>query len=257
MRSNFLFFFLVLTVSAVAQTGMSKALEGRVYSADGDVAATHVVNLTTQRATITDSNGFFSIRVHPNDTLQFSAVQFQKKTVIITASIMESELIAVSLEDALTQLDEVTVTPYNLSGDIVKDLKTLKLQPVVTASTLGLPNAYVRIPTKAERELEAATANPIMSFDPLVNALTGRTKLLKERVARNKMYDRTQRVRFFYTDSVYHKELRIPIDKIDDFLYFCEVDARFQNIVDTHNYMQLWDYMRKKSEIYRDNNALD
>ncbi len=33
-------------------------LEGRIYSADDDVAGTHVVNRTTQRATITDANGF-------------------------------------------------------------------------------------------------------------------------------------------------------------------------------------------------------
>lgn len=257
MRSKLPLFFLFSTVSMVAQTEVSKDLEGRVYSDDGDVAATHVLNLTTRRATITNSNGFFTIQVHLQDTLQFSAVQYQKKTIIITKSILESKLISVHLEDALTELDEVTVTPYNLSGDIAKDLLSLNLAPVVTASTLGLPNAYVKIPTQAERELAAATANPFMSFDPLINALSGRTKMLKQRVARNKLYDRTERVRDFFADSVYQKELRIPIEKIDDFLYFCEVDPQFQQIVDTHDQIQLWDYMRKRSVLYRDNNALD
>lgn len=257
MRSKLPLFFLFSTVSMVAQTEVSKDLEGRVYSDDGDVAATHVLNLTTRRATITDSNGFFTIQVHLQDTLQFSAVQYQKKTVIVIKSILESKLISVHLEDALTELDEVTVTPYNLSGDIAKDLLSLNLAPVVTASTLGLPNAYVKIPTQAERELAAATANPFMSFDPLINALSGRTKMLKKRVARNKLYDRTERVRDFFADSVYQKELRIPIEKIDDFLYFCEVDPQFQQIVDTHDQIQLWDYMRKRSVLYRDNNALD
>lgn len=257
MRSKLPLFFLFSTVSMVAQTEVSKDLEGRVYSDDGDVAATHVLNLTTRRATITDSNGFFTIQVHLQDTLQFSAVQYQKKTIMVTKSILESKLISVHLEDALTELDEVTVTPYNLSGDIAKDLLSLNLAPVVTASTLGLPNAYVKIPTQAERELAAATGNPFMSFDPLINALSGRTKMLKQRVARNKLYDRTERVRDFFADSVYQKELRIPIEKIDDFLYFCEVDPRFQQIVDTHDQIQLWDYMRKRSVLYRDNNALD
>ena len=120
-----------------------------------------------------------------------------------------------------------------------------------------MPNAYVKIPTKAERELSAATASPGMSFDPLINAITGRTKMLKKRVERNKLYDRTERVREFYEDSVYLKQLLIPIDKIDDFLYYCEVDPRFQQVVDTHSELEIWEYLRQKSLLYRENNSLD
>lgn len=257
MRSDILLFVLCSTTSIVAQTGVSKNLDGRVYSTDGDVAATHVLNLTTQRATITDENGFFTIIVHLNDTLEFSAVQYQKKIIVVNTSILESKFISIGLDDVVNELDEVTVTPYNLSGDIQKDLKTLELDPVVTASTLGLPNAYIRIPTKAERELLVATASPVMSFDPLINAITGRTKMLKDRVARNKLYDRTKRVREFFADSIYQQELGIPYEKIDDFMYFCEVDNTFQQIVDTHDQIQLWEYLRQKSIRYRENNALD
>ncbi|WP_339841623.1 hypothetical protein [uncultured Maribacter sp.] len=257
MRSNLLVFLIFSSVAVVAQTSESKKLEGRVYSDDGDVAATHVLNLTTKRATITDNNGFFAIQVNFLDSLEFSAIQYKKKIVVINSSILDSKFVAINLEDALTELDEVTVTPYNLSGDLIKDLATLSLDPIVTASTLGLPNAYVKIPTKAERELSAATANPIMSFDPLVNAITGRTKMLKHRVERNKLYDRTKRVRDFFTDEEYVDGLRLPLDKIEDFLYYCEIDPRFQGIVDTHDRIAIWEYMRQKSILYRENNSLD
>ncbi|APQ16506.1 hypothetical protein [Maribacter hydrothermalis] len=257
MRSSFLLIFLLMSAVSVAQIGKSKNLEGKVYSDDGDVAATHVLNLTTKRATITDVNGFFTITVNMLDTLEFSAIQYKKKIVVVSTAILESKFISVGLEDALNELDEVTVTPYNLSGNLLKDLPTLELDPIVTASTLGLPNAYVKIPTKAERELSAATANPIMSFDPLLNALSGRTKMLKKRVERNKLYDRTERIRNFYADSIFQKQLKIPIEKIDDFLYFCEVDAKFQRIVDTHDQIEIWEYMRNRSVLYRENNSLD
>ena len=81
--------------------------------------------------------------------------------------------------------------------------------------------------------------------------------MLKERVARNKLYDRTERVRQFYTDSLYSAELSIPQTKIDDFLYFCEIDTEFQSLVDAHDILQIWSYMEKKSIIYRENNNLD
>ena len=240
-----------------AQTLFTKQIEGRVYSDSGDVAATHVLNITSDRASITDIDGFFSITAKLNDTLVFSAIQYKRKTMVVTRSVLESKLLYVPLEDAITELDEVIVMPYNLSGDMTLDLDRMVIEPVITSSTLGLPNAYVKIPTQAERELFAATANPFMSFDPLINAITGRTKMLKERIARNKKYSRTLRVRAFYADSLYGTELKIPEDNIADFMHFCEVDPDFQTVVDTHDRFKIWEFMRRKSVIYRENNDLD
>lgn len=257
MRSKIPISFFIGAISVLVQAQTSKILEGKVSSADGDVAATHVLNLSTKKATITDINGHFSIHVSINDTLQFSAIQFKKKTVVVTAKILDSKQIIIRLDDALEELDEVIVTPYSLTGDITKDILLISIDPVVTASTLGLPNAYVKKLAKAERELYAATANPFMSFDPLINAITGRTKLLKKRVARNNLYSRTQRVRQFFPDSLYYQELGVPYGKLEDFFYYCEIDTTFQSIVDSHDILQIWEYMEKRSVQYRTNNDVE
>jgi len=152
----FLFFTYFFVVNA--QTKEGKEIEGKVTSADGDVAATHVLNITTQRAAITDSNGFFKISAKRNDTIVFSAVQYQRKEIVITASILESKFITVPLEPVLTKLDEVVIMPYNLTGDMTRDADRLSIEPVVTASTLELPNAYVKPLTKSERILYEATS---------------------------------------------------------------------------------------------------
>jgi len=259
IKNNLLFLgFLLISTSLGAQSLFSKKIEGRVYSKDGDVAATTVQNISTKRATITDIDGFFQIGANLNDTLIFSAVQFKRKEVVVTKEILQSRFLNVPLEDALTQLDEVVVTPYNLSGDITKDINVIKTEPVVTASTLGLPNAYVLPITKAERELfEASTGGGIIPLNPILNGISGRTKMLKKRVARNKLYSRTERVKAFYADSLFRKDLKIPEEKIDDLLYFCEVDTAFQTIVDTKDKIKIWEFIRKKSIVYRENNDLD
>jgi hypothetical protein len=229
-----------------------------VYSADGDVAATHVLNTTTKKATITDIDGFFTIQANLNDTLVFSAIQYKKKELIVTAEILAQKMLNISLEESLTVLDEVIVTPYNLSGDITKDLQIIKTEQVVTAQTIGLPNAYARVPSKAERELfEATSGGGLIPITPIINALSGRTKMLKKRIARNNLYSRTERVRAFYADSVYRIDLKIPEDKIDDLLYFCEVDTTFQYVVDSHDRLKIWDFIRRKSVVYRKNNEID
>ncbi|WP_149277385.1 carboxypeptidase-like regulatory domain-containing protein [Pareuzebyella sediminis] len=269
-RSNLFFIgFVLVSLVVRSQDFFSDKLQGRVYSADGDVAATHVLNTTTQRATITDSNGFFEISAKLNDTLVFSAVQYKRKEIVVTISILKSKLVLVPLEPALTELDEVVVTPYNLSGDMATDLRQLSIRPVVTASTLGLPNANAKTFTQSERLLREATAMKVSgttaglgaggaaSLNPIINAITGRTKMLKKRVERDHTYARTLRVRNYYADSLYTKLLRIPDDKIDDFFYFCEVDTKFQTIVDTHDRLKIWDFLEKKSLIYRQQNDIE
>ena len=238
-----------------AQNFFSKNLEGRVYSKDGDVAATHVQNLTTKKATITDIDGFFSIQVHLNDTLLFSAVQFKKKQIVITSEIQHQKVLQVLLEEAVNELDEVIVTPYNLTGNINQDLDIIKTDAIVTAHTIGLPNAYARVPSKAERELfEATTGGGILPLNPILNGISGRTKMLKKRLARNNLYERTKRVKAFYADSLFATKLNVPKDKVDDFLYFCEIDATFQTVVDSHDRLKIWEFMRKKSVVYLENN---
>ncbi|MGB5497725.1 MAG: hypothetical protein WBM77_02215 [Maribacter sp.] len=250
--------FVLLGTTLSAQTLFYKQIEGRVYSEGGDVAATHVLNITSDKASITDLNGFFSITAKLNDTLVFSAIQFKRKTMVVTNSVIESKLLYVPLEDAITELDEVIVMPYNLTGDMTLDLDRMVIEPIVTASTLGLPNAYVIPPTKAERELnEATTGGGILPLNPILNGISGRTKMLKNRIARNEKYERTLRVRAFYADSMYRKEFKIPEDNIANFMYFCEVDPAFQTVVDTHDRFGIWEFMRKKSIVYREFNALD
>lgn len=249
---------LLFVASAQGQDFFTEKLEGRVYSDDGDVAATHVLNTTTERATITDSNGFFSIPARLNDTLVFSAVQYKRKEIVVTLDMLESKLLLIPLEEALTELDEVVVTPYSLSGNISKDLMNLDIEPVVTASTLGLPNAYVKPISKAERELYTATSGSgLIPLFPIINGISGRTRMLKDRIKRNEKYARTERVREFYVDSLYTTELNIPKEKIDDFLYFCEIDAAFQSLVDTHDRLAIWEFMRKKSLVYLGNTEVE
>jgi hypothetical protein len=256
LKNRLLLVVLVLfSASSEAQSFFSKKIEGRVFSKDGDVAATHVQNLSTKRATITDIDGFFSIYANLNDTLLFSAVQYKKKHLVITADMLKQKILRVLLDDALNVLDEVTVTPYNLSGDIAKDLQVIRTDAVVTSQTVGLPNAYARVPSKAERELfEATTGGGILPLNPILNAISGRTKMLKKRVARNDLYARTLRVKEFYADSLFTSELNIPKDKIDDLLYFCEVDNDFQKVVDSHDRFKIWEFIRKKSVLYLENN---
>ncbi|WP_420321818.1 hypothetical protein [Flagellimonas sp.] len=265
MRNKLLFPLLFLvTFLGLAQQTPTKELKGRVYSADKDVVGVVVQNVSSTRAVITDVDGNFSIPVRLNDTLVFSAVQFKRKILAINQVLFNTSFISVPLEEFVNELDEVVVKPYDLSGDLNQDLDGLQLEKDVSAEALGLPNAHAKIPTQSERKLQQATfgkfnVGMILTppLDPIINAITGRTKMLKNRVKVDKTYARTQRVQGFYVDSLFVTTLKIPMEKIDDFMYFCEVDEEFQAAVNSKDKLRIWDFMVVKSRAYRKNNNID
>ncbi len=249
---------------ATAQDGPGKELRGRVTSTDKDVVGVVVQNISSQQAVITDMDGNFAINIQLNDTLVFSAVHYQRKTVPVTEVLYKTSFVEVPMEEFVNELEEVVVRPYNLSGNLGQDLGGLTLEKDVSAEALGLPNAHRKIPTQSERMLQQATMGKfnvgmILSppLDPIINAITGRTKMLKNRVKVDNTYARTQRVQDFYVDSLFVATLKIPMEKVDDFMYFCEVDEAFQETVDTQDKLKILDFMMKKSRTYRKNNNLD
>ncbi|MEM9001528.1 MAG: hypothetical protein AAGB24_14795 [Bacteroidota bacterium] len=260
----FLSFFLVLVSSVTAQKVASKILNGKVVAKGDDVTGIAIQNISSRKATITDFEGHFSIRVQLNDTLVFSAVQFKRKVLPIDQILMETNFITVPMEEFVNELDGVVVQPYDLSGDLTQDIGGLHLQKDVSAEALGLPNAHQKIPTQSERKLQQATYGKfnlgmLLSppLDPIINAISGRTKMLKNRVKTDGTYARTQRVQGFYIDSIFQSDLKIPIEKVADFMYFCEVDSSFQSTVDTHDRLRIWEFLVKKSIVYRNNYNLD
>lgn len=254
---------LLLGSTLAAQSFFSKEIKGQIVNANTDLADVHVLNTTSHTATITDAQGYFTIAVKLNDTLVFSGVQYVKKEIVISKDMYNSNLVQVPLEEFTNELNEVTVMPYNLSGDLASDMGRLEKEPLYTASTIGLPNANVKLLTKNERLLREASMGPVsigllfsVPFNPIVNAITGRTKRLKKIVAAEQAYRQTDRVQNMYVDSLFVNQLGIPKEKIDDFMYFCEVDESFNALAKSNDELKLWEFLQKKSKVYRENNGL-
>ena len=119
---------------------------------------------------------------------------------------IDSPLFLVAMEEALTELNEVVVMPYSLSGELEKDIGKLAIDPVITSSTEGLANAFVKPLTQSQRKLYAARTWDAqfyviaftMKLDPLFNYFSGRTKRLNQKVAREARSKWIEEVRGFY-----------------------------------------------------------
>ncbi len=254
MLKNIILLFLFPFIS-FSQT----LLKGEI-SNSGDVEGIHVFNKTHEQYTVTNANGEFKILVHQNDTIIFSAIQYQLKELIITPK-TANQYQYIVLETHINELDAVYIMPI-LSGDLGIDSKRIKTKNHVSAISLGLPNATVTPPTQAERRLQTASdlnpqaggslggAGAAVSFDAIINGISGRTKELKNIVANERKTAHENNVILAFKKIIIN-DFKIPEHKLYDFIYYASEDPLFNQIIATKNNMLIYDFIYTKVKNYR------
>ncbi|MGB1268314.1 MAG: hypothetical protein ACPG45_01100 [Flavobacteriaceae bacterium] len=239
------YLFLVFPIITFSQS----LLKGEIVNS-GDNEGIHVFNKTFQKYTITNANGEFEIEVNQNDTIVFSALQYQLKRLVITKKVLDEGYKYILLEDQVNELDAVYIKP-KLTGDLLADTQRIKTKELFTAKTLGLPNAHVKPPTASERKLYTAThsGGGIIPVDVIINAISGRTKMLKRHV----QLERKSNLETKTYDAFEHTmtyDFKIPKTKLYDFLYYASSDELFTQIVKTNSNIIIYDFLKNKSKTY-------
>lgn len=148
-----------------------------------DVEGVHILNRTKNKSAVTNHKGDFFIETTVNDTLIFSALQFYPKILIVTQDILKMNNINVEMVEKVNILEKVVLTPYNLSGDMAKDIKNIDLEPQVNFYDLGIPGFKG---TRKEKIVSVGEAieyglNTKIKIDPLYKHISGYYKNLKTR----------------------------------------------------------------------------
>ena len=85
------YFFYFFPIICLSQSNGQKLIEGTVYNDDSySIEGVHVLNITSNYNTITDSKGNFKIYANLNDEIIFSAIQFKRKKIIINDDLLNS-----------------------------------------------------------------------------------------------------------------------------------------------------------------------
>ena len=266
-------FLLVAVLASFLGFGQdnSTLLNGKVSSSKNDVSNVLIVNLNSKRSTITDSLGLFSIEVKLKDSVRITAVQYLPKEIVISESHINSSLITIQLIDNIIDLNEVTVTPYNLTGEIDRDIDRLHIEPTVTSYSLGLQNADVTKMTQSERLLQEADRgkyvslqtmdeygklNEILSYvglsvkvntHKIMNKVSGRTNSLEEMVERDQNMNLEKEIIYKFSKRTIAENFDIPESNVNGFLTFCLSQPDFNAISDSGNMAEIWAYLETKS----------
>jgi hypothetical protein len=118
--------FVILSLFAnflFAQGIERKVLRGIVVVDSFDVEAVTVRNISSNLNAKTDIDGKFSIRARATDTLFFESQSFISQRYILSQKDFWKEELEIRLHVKITELDELIITPYTLSGNLTEDTK--------------------------------------------------------------------------------------------------------------------------------------
>ncbi|QLC66073.1 carboxypeptidase-like regulatory domain-containing protein [Flavobacterium sp. LPB0248] len=210
---NILLFFVQFTFG---QKNDLRQLVGKVVEHSTPIEGVNIINNTTQAATVSDSEGNFLLMAKEGDVLVFSAVNLEPQKRRITVEDLYPNTLVVKMEVKEVELKEVVV---NENANI-------------TAENLGIIPYGQKKYTPAERKVYTATST---SVDKLLNAISGRTAMLKKEVNVEKKEMLFRKLEYLFEENYYTDRLKIPVDDIKGFQLFCMDDADFAVSLNTKN----------------------
>ena len=212
MIKRLLPFFMFFSLLGWAQS--DSIIKGKVVSTSSSLEGIHILNLNKGIGIATDDRGYFAIRVAIGDTLQFSAIHLVATKHIIEKDDFGENLLFVEMKSKLNELEEVTIVQYKN----------------INAVSLGIIPKNQKTYTPAERKLKAASEmsiGTIISIDPLLNWISGRTRMLKKEVQIEKNEFLIDATSDYYQKEYFTDVLKIPEDYVDGFLFYIVENSRF------------------------------
>ncbi|WP_290626189.1 carboxypeptidase-like regulatory domain-containing protein [Altibacter sp.] len=261
-KKYFLLLLIFVPLCGMAQQDIERVLvKGKITAPIGeDVESVSVYNISSQKGTITNAEGLFELEVAENDRVQVTALQFQSFTVIVDAGVIESERMAIYLNPAVNQLEEVIVRPYDLSGNIIADLNRIKTATInpgwdLSYETLEFEYEFSADEStsvkgnKAEEAYYNGQKQASLDFVGLAGLLFPKKNKNAEQEFANKLILHTA-LRQRFSNSYVSETFGIPENRVNDFLYFLEERGVKRELLKAENELLLLAFIQRESAMY-------
>jgi hypothetical protein len=252
--STFLILFSIQSV--FAQIGDRVYVAGEVVvPQDGEASQIEVINLNTEKGTVTNQYGQFGMMVKEGDRLRFEAIQYQNFTVIIDENIIKNKKLTIRINDEINTLDEVIVRPYDLEGNIEVDARKVKTTFYEAPKSETVINQYEGDQPNVGSQTLTETLNTEQRFikNGLNIANIFRAILSSREVKEDHKLpeDVDVMVRKMYKDSFFQENLNIKEDQINNSIFFVEDKGLTTTMLQKGNELDLIEFLIKKSEEFK------
>ena len=248
--------FLFLTLVVWGQDKKDEVEEDEIKAlvinaqSDDPLESVHIINLNQVIGTITNEDGEFTIKAAVNDTLYFSYLGFKPQKIRVTNDMFKFKDTKISMTELAYALEEVIVTPYQLTGYLEIDVKNLPTNTAYQYSVSGLSIGYEagnKSPSAVTKVLGA-----ILNPADLLRNLFGKKPKQMAKLRKIKEDDEIRNLLAGKFDREVLQEL-LQIEKVDieDILNNCSYSKSF---ITTANDLQILDAI---SSCYEDFKVLN
>jgi hypothetical protein len=200
---HILIFF--ITFSVLSQE--RQMLYGKIVVNDSGLSEVYVINKTTGTEVKTDYNGLFQLSAKPGDRI----VMYNTKIIVrefnlLSESFNESPYV-ISVSYNAYELEELVINKYDK----------------INAESLGLVPKGQKRRTVAERRLYTAgafTVGTVIGLDPIINAISGRTRMLRKAYETEKKESVINNIRGIYNEDEITRQYNVPAEQVEGFMYF-------------------------------------
>jgi hypothetical protein len=197
------------------------------------VSNVNIINVSSEKTTVSDKNGMFQILVQEGDILVLSAVNLESRKKTIEEDDLKSEVVVLNMKLKITPLKEVIVNENN-------DVNAEKLRII--------PHGQKEY-TPAERKLYTARSGIL---DPLLNKISGRTAMLKREVQVERNEKLLLKLDGFYEENYYTNVLKIPKEYIKGFQYYLIEDIDYSRALQAKNKTLTMFYVKRLAVNYNE-----
>lgn len=225
----------------IAQQRM--VISGKVVYGNYKTNPLLIVNVNAEKETYTDSLGNFTIAAHTGDLFAVSGSNIKPKQIRYTPDLVKGNIFTIIVQAEATQLDEVVINRSNIS-----------------AESLGIVPKNQKTYTTIERRLATAgDFKPIhllgllagsLQVDPIINAINGKTKLLKKQVAIEAQQRFIEKLKDIYTQQEITDKFKIPGLHTEGYLYYISEDEILIKAVNEHNISDCEFAMSRLASVY-------
>ena len=257
MKNTILLTMLLFVSGYTLSQKKATLISGKINAPAGDdVEGIVVYNKTLNQATITDKKGAFEINAALENKLEITAMQYQTFVVVVDKSIIDTGKMTVFLNESVNLLDEVVVTPYDLSGNVKADVGRVSvnygnLSTVEQEATAPINDVDYRWTPDALSTAESNIPfgirmkyglNFVNVFKAAFGSKKNKASSQNVNVAVKKMYD----------DRFFKENLNLDLNQIDDFMDYAERKGLNASYLKKGKELDLIEFLIAQSVAYKD-----
>ncbi|MCF4102405.1 hypothetical protein L1I30_12070 [Gillisia sp. M10.2A] len=263
-KVSFLLLLIFLGAYCYGQTAGRTQISGTIQVPVGEnPGGVSVYNLNSLMGAISDAQGSFTLAMAVNDSIEVSAIQFEKFTVIIDESVIDSGEINIYVKEIINKLPEVVVSPYDLSGNINTDISRLQVVRE-TVSMTGAEAQNIYFESETNVDTQSPPKNKALEFSQtrLVNGLnfvnifkalllTSKQEQVKEPYASGRNLNTDTALRELYKDEFFQENLGLPVNEINDFIFYADNNGLSEQMLRKGNELDLIEFLIDQAKRYK------